>query len=174
MRLRNTGVILDTNGALDPTQIWPQAGQYGTQLLNVQLTPTRKAGEFSVFFPQAYLSQIGVTNPQAFPKGAYLAFPTVKEALTHARLRTIGVVVDDKGRLNSMQPWAQAVNAVVNNPEILPAHSVAGWSQPTGCGRPRQPAAPRQPDGGQRVDRAGHADEDGRRHHRVRRDDSCA
>ncbi len=89
-RARGVGAILDGNGALDPTQTWPQAGQFAAQLTNKDLTATRKAGEWAVWFPQQFLQQIGVANPQAFMAGAYLSFAT-QAGRAQARIRGFAV-----------------------------------------------------------------------------------
>lgn len=116
----SVGVILDTQGGLDPAQIWPSANTYGTQLYNAKLEKTRPDGMFSVWFPQSILTSIGIGDISPFPQGAYLRFNTLQEAQDHAKLRNMGVVYDPAGKYD---PQAQVWGGVS-------AYAPAVWPPP--------------------------------------------
>jgi hypothetical protein len=127
----NVGVILDTNGSVDATQLWPSANQFGAQLMNAQLQPKQAPGKFAVWFPQQFLSTIGVTTPQSFPGGAYLTFDSLADATAHAKLRgNVGVLLDPDGSIDAAQIWPQAPQFAAQrlNSQLLPKLAAGKWN----------------------------------------------
>ncbi len=108
VKLRSFGVILDAKGAAASTQPWPQGAGFAVQLLNDKLTATRTPGAYSVWFPQQYLWNLGITDPAPFPNGAYMSFATAAEAQAHVTARSSGVILDAAGKADATQLWANA------------------------------------------------------------------
>ncbi len=103
---RGLGVIVDANGSLSPTQTWGQAAKFATQLTNSRLTPQETKNTFNVWTPAALVPNLGVTTPANFPNGSYLSFATAAEAQAHVQAVGMGIVLDDKGKVDATQPWA--------------------------------------------------------------------
>jgi hypothetical protein len=127
-KARGVGVVFDASGQADATQPWAYSNQFLAQRLNPQLTPQRTDGKYSLWFPQNTLGNIGVTTPANFPQGAYLAFNSKAEALAHLKMRgsNFGVMVNEKGVLDTTQLWPGALDAAVNNPALQPPPP-SGW-----------------------------------------------
>jgi hypothetical protein len=110
-QLRGFGVVLDPKGAVDATQPWDQTDAYKLQLGNAKLVAQQPASAFSVWFPAAQLSTLGLVGASKFTDGAYLPFATAADAQAEATARGVGLVLDAKGNLDATQPWDQASSA---------------------------------------------------------------
>ncbi|MGQ0506172.1 MAG: hypothetical protein ACT4TC_12735 [Myxococcaceae bacterium] len=108
-KARGMGVVLDSQGKPDATQPWSYAKTAILQLTNAQLTPSITANKYNVWFPQQWLSTIGVTDYTKFPLGAYLPFNSLQEAQDHVTQRAVGVIYDTAGKYDvNGQKWDQA------------------------------------------------------------------